>query len=159
MGWVIRAGRRLYGSLMTLKTIEKLSCHDPFRSSRSFISSPICHTFKSGAFASHVVQVFPRQPQVTLSSTSQKHFQASTLSSPTLKIAEDGCNRVAGWPWASLTGAQPHPPMWKSRNPSQARYSSSKHLCASRAVCISKYPTSSSPLQLIGMTLGVTPFY
>lgn len=117
MGWVIRAGRRLYGSLMTLKTIEKLSCHDPFRSSRSFISSPICHTFKSGAFASHVVQVFPRQPQVTLSSTSQKHFQASTLSSPTLKIAEDGCNRVAGWPWASLTGAQPHPLCGKAEIP------------------------------------------
>lgn len=123
MGWVIRVGRRLYGSLMTLKTIEKPFCHDPFRSSCRFISSPICHTFKSGAFASHLIQVFPRQLQVTVSSTSQKPFQALVLSSPKLKIADVSHNRIVGWPRASFSGAWPHPHRWKSQNPSQARYS------------------------------------
>ena len=61
--------------------------------------------------------VFFKCFQVTLSSTSLKPFQASTLSSPTLKIAV-GCSGAVGWPGASLTGAQPHPPTPKSWNPS-----------------------------------------
>lgn len=135
---------------MTLKTIEKLFCRDPFISSRSFISSPICHTLKRGAFASHLGRGFPRQPQATASFTSPKNttFQASTLSSPSLKIAEISCNSH-GLTWSipnksSITSTYMKKP--------KSRYSSSKHLCASQAVCY-------SPLQLIGATLGVTPFY
>lgn len=43
----------------------------------------LCHPFKSGAFASPLIPVFTSN-----SFTSQTPFQASSLSSLTLKIAE-----------------------------------------------------------------------
>lgn len=143
MGWVIQAGRRFYGSLMTLKTIEKLFCHDPFRSSHSFISSPICHTFESRAFASHRLQMLPRQPQVTLFCFSKTCLGFHPLFTNT-KNRWSWFTRNIDWPGASQTGA--HMIHQHGSLPGHTLHIQAPMY--SRAVCIHKYP----PLQLSSTT-------